>query len=108
VAAFELTPKGYVARFADAMDARIAVGNESSRWRSSSRRRVRHQGTAWLFCSTSGSRGRSPSGSDHSLPVRDAAAAAAAAATSGFRARVVDHRADWAFTLVAACPSWRT
>ena len=25
---FEITPKGYVARFADAMDARIAVGNE--------------------------------------------------------------------------------
>src|SRR5438552_8129133 len=25
---FEITPRGYVAHFADAMDARIAVGNE--------------------------------------------------------------------------------
>jgi TonB family protein len=56
---FELTPKGYVARFADAMDARIAVGNEViSLAQLKQAGRVRHQGTAWLLLLDERSRGK--------------------------------------------------
>ena len=47
---FEITPKGYVVRFADAMDARIAVGNEViSLAQLKQAGRIRQQGTAWLL-----------------------------------------------------------
>jgi TonB family protein len=56
---FELTPKGYVARFADAMDARIAVGNEViSLAQLKQAGRIRHQGTAWLLLLDERSRGK--------------------------------------------------
>src|SRR5512146_516942 len=47
---FEVTPKGYIARFADAMDARIAVGNEViSLAQLKQAGRIRRQGNAWLL-----------------------------------------------------------
>jgi len=56
---FELTPKGYVARFADAMDARIAVGNEViSLAQLKQAGRIRRQGTAWLLLLDERSRGK--------------------------------------------------
>jgi TonB family protein len=56
---FELTPKGYVARFADAMDARIAVGNEViSLAQLKQAGRIRHQGNAWLLLLDERSRGK--------------------------------------------------
>ncbi|HJX65251.1 MAG TPA: AgmX/PglI C-terminal domain-containing protein [Polyangia bacterium] len=56
---FELTPKGYVARFADAMDARIAVGNEVIALAQLKQAgRVRQQGTAWLLLLDERSRGK--------------------------------------------------
>jgi len=56
---FELTPKGYVARFADAMDARIAVGNEViSLAQLKQAGRIRHQGSAWLLLLDERSRGK--------------------------------------------------
>ena len=56
---FELTPKGYVARFADAMDARIAVGNEVIALAQLKQAgRVRHQGNAWLLLLDERSRGK--------------------------------------------------
>jgi len=56
---FEVTPKGYVARFADAMDARIAVGNEViSLAQLKQAGRIRRQGTAWLLLLDERSRGK--------------------------------------------------
>ncbi|HJX52710.1 MAG TPA: AgmX/PglI C-terminal domain-containing protein [Polyangia bacterium] len=56
---FELTPKGYVARFADAMDARIAVGNEViSLAQLKQVGRIRRQGAAWLLLLDERSRGK--------------------------------------------------
>jgi len=56
---FELTPKGYVVRFADAMDARIAVGNEViSLAQLKQAGRIRRQGTAWLLLLDERSRGK--------------------------------------------------
>jgi len=52
-------PKGYVARFADAMDARIAVGNEViSLSQLKQAGRIRRQGTAWLLMLDERSRGK--------------------------------------------------
>ena len=56
---FEITPRGYVARFADAMDARIAVGNEViSLAQLKQAGRIRHQGSAWLLLLDERSRGK--------------------------------------------------
>ena len=56
---FELTPKGYVARFADAMDARIAVGNEVIALAQLKQAgRIRRQGAAWLLLLDERSRGK--------------------------------------------------
>ena len=56
---FELTPKGYVARFADAMDARIAVGNEVIALAQLKQAgRIRRQGNAWLLLLDERSRGK--------------------------------------------------
>ena len=56
---FEITPKGYVARFADAMDARIAVGNEViSLAQLKQAGRIRRQGPAWLLLLDERSRGK--------------------------------------------------
>jgi len=56
---FELTPKGYVARFADAMDARIAVGNEViSLAQLKQAGRIRRQANAWLLLLDERSRGK--------------------------------------------------
>jgi outer membrane biosynthesis protein TonB len=56
---FEITPKGYVARFADGMDARIAVGNEViSLGQLKQANRLRHQGAAWLLVLDERSRGK--------------------------------------------------
>ncbi len=56
---FEITPKGYVARFAEAMDGRIAVGNEViSLAQLKQAGRIRKQGTAWLLLLDERSRGK--------------------------------------------------
>ncbi len=56
---FEITPKGYVARFAEAMDARIAVGNEViSLAQLKQAGRIRQQGSAWLLLLDERSRGK--------------------------------------------------
>ena len=56
---FEITPKGYVARFADAMDARIAIGNEViSLAQLKQGGRVKKQGSASLFFLDERSRGK--------------------------------------------------
>jgi TonB family protein len=56
---FEITPKGYVARFANAMDARIAVGNEViSLAQLKQVGRIRQQGAAWLLLLDERSRGK--------------------------------------------------
>jgi len=56
---FEITPKGYVARFADAMDARIAVGNEViSLAQLKQAGRIRRQANAWLLLLDERSRGK--------------------------------------------------
>ena len=56
---FGITPKGYVARFADAMDARIAVGNEViSLAQLKQAGRIRQQGSAWLLLLDERSRGK--------------------------------------------------
>jgi TonB family protein len=56
---FETTPRGYIARFADAMDARIAVGNEViSLAQLKQAGRIRRQGNAWLLLLDERSRGK--------------------------------------------------
>jgi TonB family protein len=56
---FEITPRGYIARFADAMDARIAVGNEViSLAQLKQAGRIRRQGSAWLLLLDERSRGK--------------------------------------------------
>jgi TonB family protein len=56
---FEITPKGYVARFAEAMDGRIAVGNEViSLAQLKQAGRIRRQGPAWLLLLDERSRGK--------------------------------------------------
>jgi len=56
---FEITPRGYIARFADAMDARIAVGNEViSLAQLKQAGRIRRQGNAWLLLLDERSRGK--------------------------------------------------
>lgn len=56
---FEISPKGYVARFADGMDARIAVGNEViSLGQLKQANRLRRQGAAWLLALDERSRGK--------------------------------------------------
>ena len=56
---FEISPKGYLARFADAMDARIAVGNEViSLGQLKQGGRVKKQGPASLFQLDERSRGK--------------------------------------------------
>ena len=56
---FEVTPRGYIARFADAMDARIAVGNEViSLAQLKQAGRIRRQGSAWLLLLDERSRGK--------------------------------------------------
>ena len=56
---FETTPRGYIARFADAMDARIAVGNEViSLAQLKQAGRIRRQGSAWLLLLDERSRGK--------------------------------------------------
>ena len=58
---FETTPRGYIARFADAMDARIAVGNEViSLAQLKQAGRIRRQGNAWLLLLDERSRGKIP------------------------------------------------
>ena len=56
---FSLTPRGYVAHFADSMDAAIAVGNEVislSQLKQSGK--IRKQGSAWVMLLDPRSRGR--------------------------------------------------
>ena len=56
---FEQTPKGYVAHFADAMDARIAVGNEViSLAQLKQGGRIRKHGLAWAMLLDERSRGK--------------------------------------------------
>jgi outer membrane biosynthesis protein TonB len=56
---FELSPRGYIGRFADAMDARIAVGNEViSLAQLKQTGRVRRQGAANLLLLDERSRGK--------------------------------------------------
>ena len=56
---FEITPRGYIARFADAMDALIAVGNEViSLAQLKQAGRIRRQGNAWLLLLDERSRGK--------------------------------------------------
>ncbi len=56
---FELTPKGYVARFAEGMDARIAVANEVvSLSQLKQANRARRHGAAWVLALDERSRGK--------------------------------------------------
>jgi outer membrane biosynthesis protein TonB len=56
---FEITPRGYVAHFADAMDARIAVGNEIiSLAQLKQSGKIRRHGHAWVLLLDERSRGK--------------------------------------------------
>src|SRR3954469_25814759 len=56
---FEITPKGYVAHFADAMDARIAVGNEIiSLSQLKQTGKIRRHGHGWVLLLDERSRGK--------------------------------------------------
>ncbi len=56
---FTATPRGYVAHFADAMDARIAVGNEViSLAQLKQGQKIRKQGPAWVMLLDERSRGK--------------------------------------------------
>jgi hypothetical protein len=56
---FTATPRGYVAHFADAMDARIAVGNEViSLAQLKQSQKIRKQGPAWVMLLDERSRGK--------------------------------------------------
>jgi outer membrane biosynthesis protein TonB len=56
---FQATPKGYVGHFADAMDARIAVGNEViSLAQLKQAGRIRKQGSSWVMLLDERSRGK--------------------------------------------------
>jgi outer membrane biosynthesis protein TonB len=56
---FEITPRGYVAHFADAMDARIAVGNEIiSLAQLKQSGKIRRHGQAWVLLLDERSRGK--------------------------------------------------
>src|SRR4051794_27218585 len=56
---FEITPRGYVAHFADAMDARIAVGNEIiSLAQLKQSGKIRRHGHAWVLLLDERARGK--------------------------------------------------
>jgi hypothetical protein len=56
---FEITPRGYVAHFADAMDARIAVGNEIiSLAQLKQAGKIRRHGHSWVMLLDERSRGK--------------------------------------------------
>src|SRR3954466_5573358 len=56
---FEITPRGYVAHFADAMDARIAVGNEIiSLAQLKQTGKIRRHGSGWVLLLDERSRGK--------------------------------------------------
>ena len=56
---FEITPRGYVAHFADAMDARIAVGNEIiSLAQLKQSGKIRRHGHSWVMVLDERSRGK--------------------------------------------------
>jgi outer membrane biosynthesis protein TonB len=56
---FEITPRGYVAHFADAMDARIAVGNEIiSLAQLKQAGKIRRHGQAWVLLLDERARGK--------------------------------------------------
>src|SRR3954451_14075332 len=56
---FEITPRGYVAHFADAMDARIAVGNEIiSLAQLKQAGKIRRHGQSWVMLLDERSRGK--------------------------------------------------
>jgi hypothetical protein len=56
---FEITPRGYVAHFADAMDARIAVGNEIiSLSQLKQAGKIRRHGQSWVMLLDERSRGK--------------------------------------------------
>jgi outer membrane biosynthesis protein TonB len=56
---FEITPRGYVAHFADAMDARIAVGNEIiSLAQLKQSGKIRRHGQAWVLLLDERARGK--------------------------------------------------
>jgi outer membrane biosynthesis protein TonB len=56
---FEITPRGYIAHFADAMDARIAVGNEIiSLAQLKQAGKIRRHGQSWMMLLDERSRGK--------------------------------------------------
>lgn len=56
---FEITPRGYVAHFADAMDARVAVGNEViSLAQLKQSGRIRRHGPSWVMMLDERTRGK--------------------------------------------------
>ncbi len=56
---FEITPKGYVVHFADAMDARIAIGNEVIALAQLKQTgRIRKHGSGWIMLLDERSRGK--------------------------------------------------
>src|SRR2546429_6091995 len=56
---FEITPRGYVAHFADAMDARIAVGNEIiSLAQLKQAGKIKRHGQSWVMLLDERSRGK--------------------------------------------------
>jgi TonB family protein len=101
---FEITPRGYVAHFADAMDARIAVGNEIiSLAQLKQSGKIRRHGHAWVLLLDERSRGKITVGDLTILfqfvtppppqPRPQLPASVRGSLTSGL---------DWAFTTIAA------
>ena len=101
---FEITPRGYVAHFADAMDARIAVGNEIiSLAQLKQSGKIRRHGHAWVLLLDERSRGKITVGDLTILfqfvtppppqPRPQLPASVRGSITSGL---------DWAFTTIAA------
>ena len=104
---FEITPRGYVAHFADAMDARIAVGNEIiSLAQLKQAGKIRRRGHSWLMLLDERSRGKITVGDMTILfqfvtppppqPRPQLPASVRGSITSGL---------DWAFTTIAALSS---
>ena len=101
---FEITPRGYVAHFADAMDARIAVGNEIiSLAQLKQAGKIRRHGHAWVLLLDERARGKITVGDLTILfqfvtppppqPRPQLPASVRGSITSGL---------DWAFTTIAA------
>jgi hypothetical protein len=101
---FEITPRGYVAHFADAMDARIAVGNEIiSLAQLKQAGKIRRHGHSWVMLLDERSRGKITVGDMTILfqfvtpPPPQPRPQLPASVRGSFTSNL-----DWAFTTIAA------